>query len=318
MLISLLLLAVGLVCLYVGGAWLVRGAGAVAIRAGMSPFMVGMTVVAFATSGPELVVSLTSAWEGVDDVAIGNVVGSNIANIGLVLALSVLVRPVRIEAKVLRSDMPWLLLVSAAVVWWLMDGQQHRLESLALFAGLMLFIWQNVRLSRKESEEVLEEFSKAAPAEIPSFMRSWVLVAIGLGALVGGGASFLEGAMRIATAAGVSTGLIGLTVIAVGTSLPELATSIVASLRGEGDIAAGNVIGSNFFNLLCVLGLTGLISPLHMGDIQELDLLVMIGMTALLLPMMYSGFRISRGEGILLLGCYGAYLAVLAQRLPGG
>lgn len=317
MLISILLLGAGLVMLYGGGAWLVRGAGAVALRAGMSPFIVGMTVVAFATSAPELMVSLTSAWEGVDDVAVGNVVGSNIANIGLVLALSLLVRPVRIEAKILRSDMPLLLLVTLFVVWVFIDGHQGRLESMLLLFGLALFILHNVRLSRGESEAVLEEFSAAAPRRTPGLVNSWLLILMGVGLLVGGGAAFLEGAIRIAETAGVSTGLIGLTVVAVGTSLPELATSIVASFRGEGDIAIGNVIGSNFFNLLCVLGITGLISPLHAGSIQTLDLMVMTGMTALLLPLMYSGFRVNRLEGLLLAACYGGYLWLLSGRLAG-
>jgi len=318
MLIAVAMLGAGLALLYGGGSWVVRGASSVALRAGMSPFMVGLTVVAFATSGPELVVSVTSALEGVDDVALGNVVGSNIANIGLVLALSVLVRPVRVEAKVLRGDMPWLFLVTLLVVWWLMNGRLQRLEGLALFAGLILFVFQNLRLSRRESQRVLAEFNKAVSESVPASLNAWLLVLAGMAALGGGGTVFVEGAIRISELAGVSTGLVGLTIVAVGTSLPELATSIVASMKDEGDMAAGNVIGSNFFNLLCVLGLTSLIHPLQLGDVQMIDLLAMVGMTAILIPIMYSGFRISRWEGLVLLLFYGGYLVFLAQRLPSG
>lgn len=316
MLISLALLGSGLALLYMGGSWLVSGASALSLRAGMSPLMVGMTVVAFATSGPELVVSLDSAMRGVDDVAVGNIVGSNIANVCLVLGIAALVHPIRVEARLLRIDLPWLFLATIFVVWRLADQDVGRLEGLVLVAGLALFLIANARMVRRERRSVQEQFGKAVPVRTMSAARSWAFTALGVVGLVGGGTAFVEGATRLAAIAGVSTGLVGLTVVALGTSLPELATSIVASLRRESDIAAGNVIGSNFFNLLCVLGLTSLIYPLGQGDIRPIDLYVMTGVTALLLPIMHSGFRIGRREGLVLLLCYAAYVWALSDRLP--
>lgn len=316
MLIPLAMLGAGLALLYAGGSWLVTGASSVAIRAGMSPLIVGMTVVAFATSSPELVVSLDSAMRGVDDVAVGNVVGSNIANVGLVLGIAALVHPIRVQARMLRNDMPWLLLATVFVVWRLGDESVGRLDGLLLFAGLVLFLFYNARIVRRERQSVQEEFGKAVPAKAIGATQSWALTALGVAALAGGGAVCVAGATRLAEIAGVSTGLVGLTLVALGTSLPELATSIVASLRGKGDIATGNVVGSNFFNLLCVLGLTGLIHPLGQGDIRPIDLYVMLGFTGLLLPIMHSGIRIGRREGVLLLLCYAAYIWVLSDRLP--
>jgi cation:H+ antiporter len=304
----------GLLLLYFGGDWLVKGASALALRAGLSPFIVGMTIVGFSTSSPELAVSIDSVLSGVDDVAVGNVVGSNIANIGLVLGLSAVLRPIRVEARVLRGDMPWLLLVTLFVAWCLADGGIGRFEGLILVIGLVLFIAHNMRVSRHERASVLAEFSRAAKEPSISRHRRWVLLLVGVVALIGGAALFVEGAVDLALRTGVSTGLIGLTIVAVGTSLPELATSVVASLRGEGDIAVGNVIGSNFFNLLCILGLTVMVHPLAMGDVRAVDLYVMAGMTGLLLPIMFTGFRIGRREGLLLLLCYGGYVAMLADR----
>ncbi len=314
MLTSSVFLLAGLLLLYFGGDWLVKGSSAMALRAGLSPFVVGMTVVAFATSSPELAVSIDSVLSGVDDVAIGNVIGSNIANIGLVLGLSALMRPIRIEARVLRGDMPWLLLTTLFVVWCLSDGGIGRVEGAILVVGLILFVVQNVRVARHERASVLEEFSRAAREQSVSRRRSWVLIVVGVAALVGGAALFVEGAVDLALRMGVSTGLVGLTIVAVGTSLPELATSVVASLRGEGDISAGNVIGSNFFNLLCILGLTVMVRPLHMGDVRPMDLYVMAGITGLLVPMMFTGFRIGRREGLFLLLCYAGYIGSLADR----
>lgn len=314
MLTSFVFLFSGLLMLYFGGDWLVKASSAVALRAGLPPFIVGMTVVGFATSSPELAVSIDSALSGVDDVAVGNVVGSNIANIGLVLGLSALLRPIRIEARVLQRDMPWLLLVTLFVVWCLGDGGIGRVEGVILIAGLILFVAQNFRVLRHERASVIEEFSRAAKSHQISRRRSWMLLGAGVAALVGGAALFVEGAVDLAVRMGVSTALIGLTIVAVGTSLPELATSVIASFRGQGDISAGNVIGSNFFNLLFILGLTVLIRPLRTGGVRMIDLYVMAGITALLLPIMFTGFRIGRREGVFLLLCYGAYIAMLADR----
>lgn len=312
------MLLAGLVLLYLGGEWLVRGASTAALRLGLSPLMVGMTVVAFATSTPELAVTLDSAFAGVDDVAVGNIVGSNIANLGLVLGLAALIKPIRVQARMIRSDMPWLLLATLFAVWCLMDGFVGRAEGLLLLAGLVLFIGQNIRNAKTERVSVQEQFTQEVKERVSSPGRTWLMIVAGVIALAAGGAAFVEAAVHIAEATGVSTAVVGLTIAAIGTSLPELATAIVASARGSSDICAGNIVGSNFFNLLCILGLTSVIAPLQRGDVQMGDLYVMAGLTGLVLPFMYSGFRLGRREGALLLLCYSAYLAWMASRATLG
>jgi len=312
------MLLAGLVLLYLGGEWLVRGASTAALRLGLSPLMVGMTVVAFATSTPELAVTLDSAFAGVDDVAVGNIVGSNIANLGLVLGLAALIKPIRVQARMIRSDMPWLLLATLFSVWCLMDGLVGRAEGLLLLAGLVLFIGQNIRNAKTERVSVQEQFTHEVKERVSSPGRTWLMIVAGVIALAAGGAAFVEAAVHIAEATGVSTAVVGLTIAAIGTSLPELATAIVASARGSSDICAGNIVGSNFFNLLCILGLTAVIVPLQRGDVQMGDLYVMAGLTGLVLPFMYSGFRLGRREGALLLLCYSAYLAWMASRATLG
>ncbi len=312
------MLLAGLVLLYLGGEWLVRGASTAALRLGLSPLMVGMTVVAFATSTPELAVTLDSAFAGVDDVAVGNIVGSNIANLGLVLGLAALIKPIRVQARMIRRDMPWLLLATLFAVWCLMDGLVGRAEGLLLLAGLVLFIGQNIRNAKTERVSVQEQFTQEVKERVSSPGRTWLMIVAGVIALAAGGAAFVEAAVHIAEATGVSTAVVGLTIAAIGTSLPELATAIVASARGSSDICAGNIVGSNFFNLLCILGLTAVIVPLQRGDVQMGDLYVMAGLTGLVLPFMYSGFRLGRREGALLLLCYSAYLAWMASRATLG
>ncbi len=312
------MLLAGLVLLYLGGEWLVRGASTAALRLGLSPLMVGMTVVAFATSTPELAVTLDSAFAGVDDVAVGNIVGSNIANLGLVLGLAALIKPIRVQARMIRRDMPWLLLATLFAVWCLMDGLVGRAEGLILLAGLVLFIGQNIRNAKTERVSVQEQFTHEVKERVSSPGRTWLMIVAGVIALAAGGAAFVEAAVHIAEATGVSTAVVGLTIAAIGTSLPELATAIVASARGSSDICAGNIVGSNFFNLLCILGLTTVIAPLQRGDVQMGDLYVMAGLTGLVLPFMYSGFRLGRREGALLLLCYSAYLAWMASRATLG
>lgn len=312
------MLLAGLVLLYLGGEWLVRGASTAALRLGLSPLMVGMTVVAFATSTPELAVTLDSAFAGVDDVAVGNIVGSNIANLGLVLGLAALIKPIRVQARMIRRDMPWLLLATLFAVWCLMDGLVGRAEGLLLLAGLVLFIGQNIRNAKTERVSVQEQFTHEVKERVSSPGRTWLMIVAGVIALAAGGAAFVEAAVHIAEATGVSTAVVGLTIAAIGTSLPELATAIVASARGSSDICAGNIVGSNFFNLLCILGLTAVIVPLQRGDVQMGDLYVMAGLTGLVLPFMYSGFRLGRREGALLLLCYSAYLAWMASRATLG
>lgn len=309
-------LVLGSVLLYAGGEGLVRGAGTMALRLGMSPFIIGITIVAFATSAPELAVSLQAALAGADDVAIGNVVGSNIANIGLILGICAVLRPVKIEARILSLDLPWLIFVSLLLVAFLNDGHISRPAGLVFLAGLGVFLYWNIQVARREQEveRVRQEFEGAAPRVEESALMDWVFIAGGLVALVAGGAAFVRGGVGLATALGVSPALIALTVIAVGTSLPELATSIVASLKGNDDIAVGNVIGSNFFNILAILGITAVLRPLDRGDITMVDLVVMLMLALMLVPLIMVRQRIGRPEGLALLAAYFAYIAWLARQ----
>lgn len=313
------LIAGGFVLLYLGGEWLVRGAGDLALRLGMSPFLVGMTVVAFATSSPELAVSLDAALRGVHGVAVGNVVGSNICNIALVMGLAATIRPIEVEARVIAVDVPLLIVATAGMAFVLWNGHISRLEGMLLVVGLVIFIWQNVRLARKERARVREEFEHAAPKPGKSPWSDFALVGAGIVALVGGGYFFVRGAILLAELLNVAPAIISLSVVALGTSLPELATSLVATLRREDDITAGNVIGSNFFNILAILGITALIQPLDRAGVTLVDLGVMVGVTILLLPLMFSRRRIGRGEGVLLLMIYVGYIWWLAKsgHVPG-
>ncbi len=316
MLIALGLLAGGLVLLYLGGAGLIRGASAVALKAGMAPFVVGMTVAAFATSSPELVISLESALTDRDGVAVGNVVGSNIANIGLVLGIAALLHPIRIEAQVIRRDIPWLLVVTLFVVWRFHDGLLSRFEGVLLACGLVLMVVFQIRGAKLEGPELDQQFGEHLTRRVPPVGHNWLLIMLSTASLAGGGWAFLEGAVTLAEGLGISPAVIALTAVAVGTSLPELATSIIASLRGEGDICVGNIIGSNFFNLLAILGVTAVISPLASDGVSLDVMYMMIGFTSLLIPFMWSGLRVGRREGAVLLVCYAGYILWLANGAP--
>lgn len=308
-------LLLGFLLLYVGGEALVRGAGNLALRSGMSPFIVGMTIVAFATSSPELAVSMQGAFAGVDDLAIGNVVGSNIANIGLILGICALIRPMEVQARILRLDLPWLIFVSLLLVAFLNDGRISRPAGLVFLFGLAIFLYWNIQVARREveTERVRLEFESAAPSAGRTPTSDWLLISGGCVALVLGGWAFVQGGVGLATSLGVSPALIALTVIAIGTSLPELATSVVAAVKGNADIAVGNVVGSNFFNILAVLGLTAVFHPLDRGGITMVDLVTMMIFAMVLLPLILLRNRIGRPEGFVLVAGYLGYMGWLAQ-----
>jgi len=305
---ALLWVVLGLGGLYLGAEGLVRGSAALALRLGVSPLVIGLTIVAWGTSSPEIVVSVQAALRGSADVAVGNVVGSNICNIALILGLASVLQPLRIQARLLRLDVPLLIgvsLLSGGLLW---DGRLGWSGGVLLLGLLGGYTGLNFYLSRKESPELLQEGTATLPHPLRHPWIEGAIVVLGLGLLVVGGHWFLEGAVTLARWLGLSEAFIGLSVVAVGTSLPELATSVVAALRREADIAVGNVVGSNLFNLLAILGLSAVVRPLQTTDVQHLDLLVMNALTWVLLPLMWSGHRIHRGEGLLLLGLYGAYL----------
>jgi cation:H+ antiporter len=305
--------AAGLLLLFAGGESLVRGASALALRLGLSPLAVGLTVVAFGTSTPELVVSLDAAMAGVPDIALGNVVGSNIANLTLILGVAMLFGPAVVVARTVRFDAPLVVLLSLLLLALLADSAIGRVEGLLLVAGLVAFTGFTLMQGRRESTEVKEEFRVAVDGRTGSMITSVMLVVGGLGALVLGGHLFLGSAVTFAREAGISEAVIGLTIVAVGTSLPELVTSVVAALRGQGDIAVGNVLGSNVFNILGILGVTALVLPLEAGGITTPTLWVMVGVAAAVAVAAATGRRISRLEGGALLAGYLVYVFWLVR-----
>ncbi|AMV73091.1 calcium/sodium antiporter [Desulfuromonas carbonis] len=307
--LTLLLLLAGFVLLIAGAELLVRGAAQLAIGLGISPLVVGLTVVAFGTSAPELGVSVFSAWNGQAGIALGNVVGSNIANILLILGLSALVAPLVVHRQVIRLEVPIMIGTSLLLLLFALDGSIGRFEGLLLFAGIIFYTTWAIHRSRRENRAAQEEIPAEARGHASRTMQ--LLLIVGGLILLGIGARWLvNSAVVIAQHFGVSDLVIGLTVVAIGTSLPELATSALASLRGQRDIAVGNVVGSNIYNILSVLGLTALVSPAGIPVPETawaFDLPVMLIVAIACLPIFWLGHRIERWEGGLFLVYYGAY-----------
>lgn len=295
----------GLVLLYFGAEWLVKGSSELAIRFGISPLVVGLTVVAFGTSAPELVVSVKANLDGSGGMAIGNVVGSNICNIGLVLGLGAAIFPLAIQRQVIRREMPVLLVATVVFLLMMRDGVLDRMESGVLFGGIILYVITSLVEAKKEdhdvSDDVPPEIIEAARKGGPG--RVWYnlgLIVVGAIVLVIGADRMVVGGERIARFYEVPEAIIGLTLFAFGTSLPELATSVVAAIRKHGDIIVGNAVGSCIFNLLAVLGLAGMVSPLVGEGVTVIHLAVMLGVSVILMPMMWHRMKLDRWEGILL------------------
>ena len=306
------LILVGLVLLCLGAEGLVRGSASLALRAGVTPLVVGLTVVAFGTSSPEMVVSTKAAFLGQGSIALGNVVGSNIFNIAVILGLSALVRPLKVNVQLIRFDMPVMIAVSLLACFMFRDDAISRGEALILFVGVLAYTTVVVRMARREHSAVLnKEFEEGTPHTSKSVWLDAVFVLGGLGLLIVGARFFVLGAVDLAHVWGVSEAIIGLTIVSAGTSMPELATSMVAAFRKQEDIAIGNIVGSNIFNILAILGVSGLIHPYAAGGVTPLDFTFMLGTSIILLPLMRWGLRLNRYEGLLFLALYGAYLAVL-------
>lgn len=306
-----LYLIAGSVLLWFGAETFVRCSAAMALRMRLTPLAVGLTVVAFGTSTPELGVSLDSTLSGLGEVATGNVVGSNIANVALILGLAALVRPIEIRAQLLRFDVPVVVLASVLVAVLFRDGVLGRLGGGVLLASLLAYLGWQLRKARSETGRPAPRLGKqAARRPLPMIVS---LIVVGLAMLALGSHAFVQGAELLAAELGVSPALIALTIVAVGTSLPEMATSIVAAARDEGDIAVGNVVGSNAFNLMGILGIAALARPITRGDVSPVDFGVMIAFALLMLPLMRTGYRIGRIEGGLLVAGYLAYLWWLVQ-----
>ena len=309
---TLLTLAAGGLLLTGGAALLVKGAAALALRLGLTPLLVGLTVVAFGTSAPEFTVSVQAALDGLGGVAIGNAVGSNIANVGLILAVAALIKPIETDRGLFRRDLPLMVGVSALAALLLLDGRLGRVEGVGLAAVLVGYVVWSTRQARVDTRaEAGAQAEDATPR--PAALPNLLLVAVGLAGLVVGAQWLVRAAVVLAQAGGVSNAVIGLTVVAIGTSLPELATSSVAALRGESEIAVGNVIGSNLFNLLGVLGGAALAQPLFSPGLRWEDVAVMLVFAGVLVPMMRTGWRLERWEGAVLLAGYAGYVAFLAS-----
>ncbi len=309
---ALLWLTLGLVVLTVGAELLVRGASRLAATAKIPPLVVGLTVVAFGTSTPELAVSLKSAFAGQPDIALGNVVGSNICNVLLILGLAATVAPLVVSAQLVRFDVPLMIGASLLMYGMALDGQISRVDGVILAVGLVVYTLFTIRQGRKTGKTAAEEAPAATAAG--GIFVDLLLIAVGLLGLVFGASWFVDAAVSMARASGVSELVIGLTIVAVGTSLPELAASVVASLKGERDIAVGNVVGSNLFNILCVLGLTAASSPAGVAVADaalRFDIPVMTAVSVACLPIFFAGHRIARWEGIVFLAYYAAYTAYL-------
>lgn len=313
MLLSILLLVLGLALLTAGAESLVRGGASLARRLGLTPLVVGLTVVAFGTSAPELVVSVTGALRGSSDLAAGNVVGSNIFNVAVILGLAALITPLRIQRTVIRREAPLMLAATLLGAGLLLAGGVPRVGGVVLVLLLAVYTVVSVALARREAAD-----GDADADLLPlgrSFATDLLFIAAGLGLLVGGSRLFVDGALVIARSFGVSEAILGLTIVAAGTSLPELATSIVAAFRRQADIAVGNILGSNIFNVLGVLGTTAIVRPLRPEGLTPLDLAVMVGLAVVLVPLIVTGRRLERWEGAVLLAVYGGYLW---GRWPGG
>jgi cation:H+ antiporter len=328
-----ILCVVGFVLLYYGAEWLVKGSSSLARSAGISPIVIGLTVVAFGTSAPELVVSVISSIRGQSMIAVGNVIGSNICNIALVLGMAAALRPIRCDPSVVRRDIPIMLAVSVAVIALCWNDVLGRVEGIVLFAGILVYTAFNYRIAMREKRERGVAFIGEKVRQIELVSARWkqiLLVVVGIGGVVGGAQLVVESATTIMKAIGVDEKFIGVTIVAFGTSLPELATSVVAAIRKEMDISVGNLVGSNVFNLLSVLGVASIVSSItiqqQVGDQMvvgyvrsgmHIDGFVMLFVSALPWFMMRKNAGVGRLDGFVLLACYGGFLAFLIARATG-
>jgi len=312
MLTQVLLLLSGLGILTLGAEGLVRGSGSLALRLGLTPLVIGLTVVAFGTSFPELVVSLGATFNDQPDVALGNVVGSNIFNIGIILGLSALICPIRISVSVIKVDVPVMITLSLLAVWLVLEGFMNAYAGGVFLAVLAAYAAFNVQLAKKQNSGAkLDQPAPGVPARSGSLGIDLAFIGAGLILLVVGARLLVGSATDMARLLGVSEAVISLTVVAAGTSLPELATSFIAAIRRQPDIAVGNVVGSNIFNILGILGASSLVEPITAPGIGKLDLGVMIAFSIVLLPLIWTGRHLSRPEGLALIMGYAAYLWLL-------
>ncbi|BBO68450.1 sodium:calcium antiporter [Desulfosarcina alkanivorans] len=312
----------GLLLLYYGAGWLVRGASTLARSLGLSPMVIGLTVVAFGTSAPELVVSLVSAVKGKSMIALGNVVGSNICNIALVLGLTAVFQPVKTSRIVITRDIPLMLAISAYLLLLSFNSVIGRIEGVTLFGGILAYTWFNYKVAVRVSRAMPGLVGEAAivpPTNAGLMQKTWMqclMIVGGTAGVVVGADLLVDAAVSVMSVLGVNEKFVGLTVVAFGTSVPELATSVVAAMKKEMDISLGNLVGSNVFNLLSVVGATAMVRPIaiaggFVGSGLVVDYLVMMTISALPWVMMRGDLTISRRKGLILIGCYVAYVIFL-------
>jgi cation:H+ antiporter len=304
----------GLAVLLFGADLLVRGAARLAADFGIPPLIIGLTVVAFGTSAPELAVSIKSAYTGQADMAIGNVVGSNIFNVLFILGLAALIRPLVVSQQLVRQEVPLMIAVSVLVLLLAVDGKIGRADGALLVFGLFAYVGFLIRQSRRESAAVQAEYASEYGDRTGTRLGNAVRIVAGLALLVMGSRWMIDGAVTLAHQFAVSPLVVGLTIVAAGTSLPEVATSIIASIRGERDIAVGNVVGSNLFNMMSVLGLTAVLAP-HGISVPpaalRFDIPIMIAVAVACLPVFFTGYLIARWEAAMFFGYYFAYTLYL-------
>lgn len=315
---DLIYLFLGIIGLYFGAEWLVGGSSKLALKIGVSPLVIGLTVVALGTSAPELAVCLRLNFEGRPDAALGNIVGSNICNILLILGFSSLIRPLRVHRQIIRKELPILLMVSFALIVMLINKEVASWEGFILCVGIVIYILFSFKGANNSGEFKVEGESSSEIDTVSSQgYNGIVLIALllaGLILLVLGAFFFEKGGIGLAKAFGVSEAVIGLTLLAFGTSLPELATSIVACMKNEGDIIVGNAVGSSIFNVLAILGITALFKPLSVNDINLIDYSIMIGAVIFCWLFIYKKMELNRIKGVVFLGCYAAYITSILYR----
>ncbi|MEZ5651147.1 MAG: calcium/sodium antiporter [Burkholderiaceae bacterium] len=314
MLVETLMFVAGLVLLVVGAELTVNGGSRVATTFGISPLVVGLTVVAFGTSAPETAVTVGAALDGRTDIALGNVVGSNIFNILLILGLSAVIAPLHVNRQLIRQEVPLMIAVSVLLAGLLLDGGLARIEAAVLFLLLIaytVFLVVQARRGQRRGEAEASDTGDPLAGSWLDRVPAPILIVLGIAGLALGGQWLVDSASAFARALGVSELVIGLTVVAIGTSLPEVAASLMAIIRGQRDMAVGNIVGSNIFNVLCCLGLAGMVSSTGLpapSALMRFDIWVMVATAACCLPIIVSGRRVSRGEGALLLTYCVAYI----------
>lgn len=311
MLTTIVLLIIGLIVLIVGGDYLVRGSSSIALRLHLSPLVVGLTIVAFGTSAPELLISIQSALKGSPDLVMGNVVGSNICNLALVLGLTAVINPVKVQINSIRFD--WPMTMGASILLYLIvrEGSIVAFEGILFLIIIISYLIFIIQQSRKETKANISAGDKDEIPEMPSkqIWKDLVFIAIGCVGLYFGSEWFVNSAKELALSIGVEERVVGLTVVALGTSLPELVTAAVASYKGQTDLALGNLMGSNIFNILSILGITSIIREIHVHiDILNKDIIWMLMITLMILPLMIMRREIGRVDGFILLLVYVVYI----------